>query len=102
MEQHLQVSKGKQFQPQILYSAKLLIKHKSQTKIFSDRQSLKIFASCVPFPRKILEAMLLESESKWRTRKTCNSGDGRSSRIPWMPAKGGLRSAVVPEENHPD
>lgn len=62
MEQYLQVSKGQQFQPTILYSAKRLVKHKSQTEIFSDMQDLKIFASRVAFLRKILEGVLLESE----------------------------------------
>lgn len=84
MEQYLQVSKGKQFQPTILYSAKLLIKYKSQTEIFSDMQDLKIFASHVPFLRKILEGMLLESERERERGGTQETGD------PWMMVKGGL------------
>ena len=62
MQHYLQVSKEKQFQPRILYSTKQLINYKSQTKILSDMQSLQVFASHVPFLRKILEGMLLESE----------------------------------------
>lgn len=86
MKQYLSVSKGKQFQPTILYSAKRLVKYKSQTEIFSDMQDLKMFASRVPFLRKILEGMLLESEREREVglrrqvmpQQSLDDGDGRT------------------------
>lgn len=98
MEQYLQVSKGKQFQPRILYSAKLLVKYKSQR--YFQTYKILIFASCVPFLRKILEGMILESESE-RKRERWNSEDRWSHSIPCMMVKEGLRLAAVSGEQQP-
>lgn len=53
-EKHvLQICKGNQFQPRLQYSAQISIKYESLTEIFSSVVYVKIFASHMPFLRKV-------------------------------------------------
>lgn len=69
-----QVSKGKKFQPRLCCLVQILIEYKSQTKIFSFMQYVKIFASHLPFLGKVLEGMILEGETKDRESEAWSSG----------------------------
>jgi hypothetical protein len=61
------------FNPRVLYSAKLSFKIDGATKVFHDKQKLKQYVTTKSLLQKILQGILhSENESKQNNKSTCN------------------------------